>query len=200
MSPAPKPSPARLILASSSPYRRQLLARLGVDFESVSPAVDETPQPGELPQRLVARLAEQKARAVAARCPSSLIIASDQVASLNGEILTKPGNFANAQQQLQACSGHSVAFYTSLALLNGVDDHLQVAVEITDVQFRELDEGQICRYLEREQPYDCAGSFKVESLGISLFSAIHGDDPNALVGLPLIRLVEFLNREGLSIP
>jgi MAF protein len=189
-----------LILASSSPYRRQLLARLGLKFDCQSPNIDETPLPGEKPQQLVKRLAEQKAAAVATDHPEALIIASDQVAALDGNILSKPGTDENALKQLSACRGRSVTFYTSLCLLNSQTGHQQLIVEPFTVHFRQLDEEQLKRYIAAEQPLDCAGSFKMEGLGISLFERLEGDDPNSLIGLPLIRLVSILQREQLEIP
>lgn len=189
-----------ITLASSSPYRRDLLARLGLNFNCISPNIDESANPGESPEALVLRLAEQKAHAVTRQDQSGLIIASDQVASFAGEILTKPGDYERAHAQLSACSGQAVVFYTSLALFNTETNHLQCSVETTRVHFRPLSSEQISRYLQQEQPYDCAGSFKVEGLGISLFSAIESEDPNSLIGLPLIRLVEFLGNEGIAVP
>lgn len=189
-----------LILASSSPYRRQLLARLDLSFDCISPAIDETARPGEHPRDLVSRLAESKARACADGAAGALVIGSDQVASLGEQILTKPGDFANAREQLRRCSGETVTFYTGLALLNSADNRLQQTVELTRVVFRRLQPAQIDRYLQKEQPFDCAGSFKMEGLGISLFEKIVGDDPNALIGLPLIRLVTLLAREGVEVP
>lgn len=189
-----------ITLASSSPYRRALLAKLGVNFDWVSPNIDERLHPDESPDQLALRLAEQKAKTVATTRPAHLIIASDQVACVDQRILTKPGYFTRARQQLSLCSGRNVRFHTSLALLNSRTQQLQLTTEITEVSFRHLNEQQIDRYLQREQPFDCAGSFKVEGLGISLFTAVRGDDPNALIGLPLIRLVEFLGYEGIAIP
>ena len=189
-----------LTLASSSPYRRDLLARLGLEFNCLIPDINEQAKTGESPPELVRRLAEEKALAVADKATGGLVIASDQVASLEQQILTKPGGFDAAFRQLAACAGKCVTFYTSLALLNVQTRHLQCSVETTEVRFRALSAEQVSRYLKAEEPYDCAGSFKVEGLGISLFSAIRGDDPNALIGLPLIRLVEFLANEGVEIP
>lgn len=189
-----------VVLASSSPYRKALLERLGIEFSCLSPDIDESPRADEAPRALAARLSEQKAMACAGRCDADIVIASDQTAALDTELLGKPGNFDNALWQLKRCSGRSVTFYTGLVVYDRRADELHRAVEITRVEFRKLDSQQIERYLQREQPYDCAGSFKVEGLGISLFQRISGDDPNALVGLPLIRLVEFLGETGLSIP
>ncbi len=188
-----------LILASSSPFRRELLARLRLPFESVSPAVDETPQPGEPPTELVRRLAIAKARAVAARYPDALVIGSDQVAVYNGILVGKPGGRAEAVKQLRAASGRKVTLYTGLALLNTATGNLQVEVIPFGIQFRELTDAQIERYLRKEEPYGCAGSVKSEGLGIALLERFEGDDPNALIGLPLIRLVRMLENEGVQI-
>ena len=188
-----------LILASSSPFRRELLARLRLPFESVSPAVDETPQPGEPPTELVRRLAIAKARAVAARYPDALVIGSDQVAVYNGTLVGKPGGRAEAVKQLRAASGRKVTLYTGLALLNTATGNLQVEVIPFGIQFRELTDAQIDGYLRKEEPYGCAGSVKSEGLGIALLERFEGDDPNALIGLPLIRLVRMLENEGVQI-
>ncbi len=188
-----------LILASSSPFRRELLARLRLPFESVSPAVDETPQPGEPPTELVRRLAIAKARAVAARCPDALVIGSDQVAVYTGIPVGKPGGRAEAVKQLRAASGRKVTLYTGLALLNTATGNLQVEVIPFGIQFRELTDAQIDGYLRKEEPYGCAGSVKSEGLGIALLERFEGDDPNALIGLPLIRLVRMLENEGVQI-
>ncbi len=185
-----------LILASSSPFRRELLAKLGLPFQCDSPEIDETPRPGETAEALVERLAEAKARAVAERHPDALIIASDQVALLDGRILGKPGDHAGAVEQLRAASGKVVRFFTSLALLDAESGRLQCEVVPFAVHFRPLEEAQIENYLRREQPYQCAGAFKSEGLGIALFEKLEGDDPNTLVGLPLIRLVRMLEAAG----
>lgn len=184
------------MLASSSRYRRALLEKLGLDFIADSPAIDESVQPGETPAALVERLAREKAQALAAKYPHHLIIGSDQVACLDGEILGKPGNAARARQQLQAASGRHALFLTGLCLLDSGSGTLQSVVEPFAVEFRVLNAAQIDHYLEREQPFDCAGSFKSEGLGIALFERLEGDDPNALVGLPLIRLVTMLEAAG----
>ena len=189
-----------LILASSSPYRRELLTRLCNPFDYRSPEIDETPLAGEQPVDLVMRLAQLKAQRVAETLTHGLIIASDQVACLEQQILTKPDGFDNACAQLSQCSDKTVSFYTSLALLNVTSGLLQLSVEVTAVSFRPLTREQITRYLQAETPYDCAGSFKAEGLGISLFKSIRSDDPTSLIGLPLIRLVEFLQNEGVEIP
>ncbi|MGK0500866.1 MAG: MAF protein [Oceanicoccus sp.] len=189
-----------LILASSSIYRQQLLARLGLTFQSHSPDIDETPIAGETAAQLVLRLAQQKAQTLTGQYEDALIIGSDQVASLGQQILSKPGNHSNALKQLAACSGKTVTFYTGLALLNSTNQQLQSCVEPFSVQFRTLSTQAIERYLQHEQPYDCAGSFKMEGLGISLFERLSGDDPNSLVGLPLIQLVTMLANEGIDVP
>ncbi len=188
-----------IVLASSSPYRAELLAKLGLEFETTSPDVDESPHPGESPEELVARLAQAKAEAVAAHHPDALIIASDQVAVLDGAILGKPGNHSNACRQLKAASGRRVTFLTSLALLNSHSGEIQREVVPFSVHFRPLTEQQIENYLNIEQPYHCAGSFKSEGLGIALFEKLEGDDPNTLIGLPLIRLIKMLERESVNI-
>ena len=189
-----------IILASSSPYRRELLGRLAIDFGCSSPDIDESALPDESPHSLVKRLAEQKAQAVAADYPQHLIIGSDQVASLEQRILTKPGNNENAKAQLSACSGKTVTFYTGLSLLNSKTGQQLSCVEPFSVKFRVLNEATIERYIAAEQPLDCAGSFKMEGLGISLFEKLNGDDPNSLVGLPLIRLIDMLKTERIAIP
>lgn len=189
-----------LVLASSSPYRRELLARLRLSFAWAAPALDETRQPGESAHNLVRRLAEQKARALAGQYPAHLLIGSDQVAVLDGEILGKPHDLPRAQAQLMAASGRSVSFLTGLALFNSASGHCQVDVVPFTVHFRELEAARITRYLEAEQPFDCAGSFKAEGLGVSLFRATEGPDATSLIGLPLIRLVDMLLAEGVDIP
>ena len=190
-----------LILASGSRYRQQLLSRLGHPFAVQSADIDEAAEPDEQPNALALRLARQKAEAIAGQCPEhSLIIGCDQVAVLRGQRLEKPGNFDVARAQLQACSGQQVHFYTALCLLNNGTGKRQQIVDSCLVKFRPLDEARIDRYLRVDQPFDCAGSFKMEALGIALFEYIRGDDPNSLVGLPLIQLVSFLNQEGVTIP
>lgn len=189
-----------LLLASSSPYRRALLERLQLPFACQSPDIDETALPGESAERLVCRLAEAKARALAAHFPDHLIIGSDQVAALGPHILGKPHTFERAREQLRAASGNSVTFHTGLCLLNSQSGHAQTACVPFTVHFRALDDARIERYLRREQPYDCAGSFKSEDLGISLFRSTSGEDATSLIGLPLIRLVDMLLAEGVQIP
>ncbi|MDQ2075670.1 nucleoside triphosphate pyrophosphatase [Marinimicrobium sp. ABcell2] len=187
-----------LILASSSPYRRQLLERLGLPFSSQSPDVDERPAPGEPAKALVKRLAEAKARALSEAHPGKLIIGSDQVAVLDGQILGKPGNFERARAQLLAASGRSVEFLTGLCLLNTDTGTCHVHCEPFRVHFRDLSPQQVEMYIKKEEPYDCAGSFKAEGLGIRLFQALEGRDPNALIGLPLIALIDLLQTEGVD--
>lgn len=189
-----------LILASSSPYRRELLQRLRLPFECASPDIDESPLPGESAEQLVRRLAEAKARALAARFPEHLIIGSDQAAVQGQAILGKPHTLERAMEQLKAASGSSVSFLTGLALLDSASGRCQVDCIPFRVHFRELDEARIRRYLEAERPFDCAGSFKAEGLGVSLFRATEGEDGTSLVGLPLIRLVDMLLAEGVQIP
>ncbi|MBF0218432.1 MAG: septum formation inhibitor Maf [Gammaproteobacteria bacterium] len=189
-----------LVLASTSPFRREILTKLGLPFTSVAPNVDETSLPGEAAEQLVARLAEAKARAVAASHPNALIIGSDQVAVCQGEIVGKPGDFERARQQLQRLSGEVICFYTGLALCHSALSHCQVEVVPFKVHFRNLSNAQIERYLHTEKPFNCAGSFMSEGLGITLFSRLEGDDPNTLIGLPLIRLVAMLENEGITLP
>jgi MAF protein len=188
-----------ITLASSSPYRKELLDRLGLDYTAVSPNIDESALPGETPETLVARLAEQKARAVGSG-NSGLVVGSDQVATIDGEILGKPGNHENAVAQLQRLAGQRVIFQTGLCLLDSTNHEAQVDVIPFTVQFRTLTGEQIERYLRAEQPYNCAGSFKSEGLGITLFEKMLGDDPTALIGLPLIRLTAMLYKAGIELP
>jgi len=188
-----------LVLASSSPFRRALLARLGLAFETVSPEIDETPQPGETPEALVERLAIAKARAGARVHPRALVIGSDQVAVHGAAMVGKPRDHADAVRQLRAASGSRVVLHTGLALLDGASGRLQHAVVPFAGHFRALSDARIERYLRKEQPYDCAGSVKSEGLGIALIERFEGDDPNALIGLPLIRLVRMLENEGVCV-
>ena len=189
----------KLVLASTSPYRRALLERLGLSFDIASPDIDETAQDNESPEHLVTRLAEAKARAVASKHPESLIIGSDQVAVLDRQILGKPGDHQTALQQLNNASGRKVTFLTGLCLLNTETNDFQINVTPYSVKFRRLNSSQFENYLRREQPYDCAGSFKSEGLGIALFETMEGDDPNALIGLPLIALINMLTNEGIDL-
>ncbi|MFN2310186.1 MAG: nucleoside triphosphate pyrophosphatase [Gammaproteobacteria bacterium] len=188
-----------LILASTSPYRRELLGRLRLPFSVCSPEVDERRLPGEAPAALVKRLAEAKARAGAAHCGAGLIIGSDQVAVVDDEVLGKPGDFERACAQLARLSGRRVSFLTGLCLYNSVSERLQLDVVPYTVVFRNLSRAQIEDYVRREAPYNCAGSFKSEGLGIALFAAQEGNDPTALVGLPLIRLVSMLDAESIRV-
>jgi MAF protein len=182
-----------LMLASSSPWRRELLRRLGLDFNCASPNIDESPASGEAPQELALRLARQKAEALAEQYPQHWIIGSDQVACLaNGERLGKPETHSNAVSQLIRSSGQRVSFYTSLYLLDSSNGASQQHCEPFDVQFRTLSLVEIEAYLQREQPYQCAGAFMMEGLGITLFDSLQGQDPNALIGLPLIALNRML--------
>ncbi|MDI1302743.1 MAG: Maf family protein [bacterium] len=192
--------PRRLLLASSSPARRQLLERLQLPFLCVSPDIDETPLAGEPISNLVSRLSKAKACTLAARHPDTLIIGSDQALSLDGEILGKPGSHERARQQLQKLSGRDVTFHTGLCLLNTATDHCQLTTETFNVSFRTLSPAAIERYLLADHPYECAGSFKSEGLGIALFKRFDGRDPNSLIGLPLMALVDFLQTEGVMLP
>lgn len=187
-----------LVLASTSPFRRELLARLGMPFETDSPEVDETRRPDEPPQVLVLRLAEAKARAVAPRHPGALIVGSDQVACIDDEVLGKPGDRGGAIAQLERASGRSVLFQTGLCLLDAATGRAQTLVEPFRVHFRSLTRAQIEVYVDRERPFDCAGSFKSEGLGIALFQRLEGEDPTALIGLPLIRLIALLECDGVD--
>lgn len=196
--PAPETPPPVLVLGSTSRYRRELLGRLGLPFEVHAPRVDETPRPGEAPAALAQRLAAEKAREVAARFPEALVIGSDQVCDLDGEPLGKPGRHEVAVAQLTRCSGRTVVFQTAVqvvCLARAFDEGCLVPVEVV---FRPLSLDEIETYLHREQPYDCAGSAKSEGLGIALLQALRGDDPTALVGLPLIATSSLLRRAGLD--
>lgn len=190
----------RLVLGSTSPYRRELLARLGLPFDTAAPDVDETPLPGETPLALARRLALAKAQAVAALHPQAVVIGSDQVAELDGLPLGKPGTHERAVAQLQRMRGRSVRFHTAVAVVCADSRFEQVDVAPVEVRFRALDDDAIERYLRAEQPYDCAGSAKSEGLGIALLDAIHSDDPTTLIGLPLIRTCQLLRAAGLALP
>lgn len=185
-----------LILASTSPYRAELLQRLQIPFRSESPNTDETELPGESASDMVARLALTKAQAISAKNPDAYVIGSDQIATLNGKKMGKPGSHEAATAQLQACSGQEVLFLTGVALIRESTSSVQIHVEPFVVTFRVLSNSTIENYLHAEKPYDCAGSFKCEGLGIALFSKLNGDDPTSLQGLPLISLVTMLNREN----
>lgn len=187
-----------LILASTSRYRRELLQRLQLPFAVEAPGVDESPLPGEAPAALAARLALAKAMAVATRTPDAVVIGSDQVADLDGQPIGKPGDHDRAVQQLRQMSGRSVLFQTALAVVRARSGFQRVELASVRVSFRQLSNNEIETYLRLEQPYDCAGSAKSESLGIALLAAIDSDDPTALVGLPLIRTCELLRQAGLD--
>lgn len=189
-----------IVLGSSSVFRRQLLEKLLDQFDTCSPDIDESPHPGESPAALVQRLALEKAQAVAKVHPAALIITSDQVSVVDGRINGKPGNYENAFRQLKNSSGKQVSFFTSLCLYDATTTKYQLDVEPFQVHFRELNDAQIERYLKKETPYNCAGGFKSEGFGITLFSRLEGRDPNTLIGLPLIRLVEMLAAAGVQLP
>lgn len=188
-----------IVLASTSVYRKELLQRLGISFGIAAPGVDESPLPGETALQTSMRLAEEKARAVAVKYPDALIVGSDQVALLDMQQLGKPLTHDNAVRQLRALRGKCATFYTALTLLNAHTGAMQAAVAENRVCFREYSDDEIESYLRKEQPYDCAGSAKSEGLGIVLISRMEGDDPNALVGLPLIQLVTMLKNEGVRL-
>ncbi|MGR6874956.1 Maf family protein [Pseudomonas sp. HK3] len=190
---------ARLVLGSSSPYRKVLLEKLDLSFDCDSPDIDETPLKDEQPKDMVARLAKAKAQAIAQRHPQSIIIASDQCATLDGHIIGKPGNHEGAIEQLKNASGRTVTFYTSLCVFNAGTNQYKETVEPFYVYFKELTDGQIENYLKKEEPYNCAGSFKSEGLGISLFERLEGNDPNTLIGLPLIQLIKMLGEFGVHV-
>ena len=189
----------KLVLASTSVFRRQLLDRLQLTYETDSPAVDEAPLADEALDQMVIRLAIAKARAVAARHPNALIIGSDQSAELDGRKLGKPGGYDQAFMQLQQASGKRIVFKTGLCVLNSQTDQIQTACVDYTVVFRRLSDTQIDAYLKRDQPWQCAGSFKSEGLGIALFERFEGDDPTALIGLPLIQLTAMLEQQGLHV-
>lgn len=186
-----------IILASSSIYRRQVLDKLGINYQWAAPDIDEAPLPDESPVELVKRLSQRKAKALSET--NALIIGSDQVAVIENRILGKPGNHTRAKAQLLEASGKKVTFLTGLSLYNSTTQTTQTCCETYEVKFRHLTEPQIETYLQREQPYDCAGSFKSEGLGICLFDSLEGRDPNTLIGLPLIALIDMLNKEGVDI-
>lgn len=188
-----------VVLGSTSRYRRELLSRLQLPFETASPDVDETPQYGESPEALALRLALAKARDVARRFPEAIVIGSDQVADLDGEPLGKPGTHERAVAQLQRMRGKTVVFQTAVAVVCQATGFEQVDLAPVRVVFRDLNDGEIDRYLRAEEPYDCAGSAKSEGLGIALLARIDNDDPSALVGLPLIRTCHMLRAAGVKI-
>jgi MAF protein len=188
-----------LVLASTSPYRRELLEKLNLPFQCATPNIDETPKEGETSLQLVERLAVEKAIKVSSAFEDALIIGSDQVALCNGEILGKPHHFDNAVKQLQKFSNNVVTFYTGLCVYNTETKQVLSLVEPFYVHFKTLSLEDISYYLQTEKPYNCAGSFKSEGLGICLFEKLSGDDPNSLIGLPLIKLVELLKKQGLNV-
>ena len=190
-----------LVLASTSRYRRELLSRLTARFRAVAPHVDESARPDEAPATLAARLAAAKAQEVAARSPGAVVIGSDQVADLRGTVLGKPGTVENARTQLAACSARDVVFHTAICMIDTRVDqsHTRSAIDTSKVRFRALNTQEIARYIEREQPLDCAGSFKAESLGITLFERIESSDPTGLIGLPLIAVCRLLREAGIAI-
>lgn len=189
----------KLVLASSSPFRKALLDKLHLDFVTDSPDIDETPLANESIESMVKRLSQAKAEALANSHPDSLIIGSDQSAALNGNILHKPGNFEVAFEQLKSASGKTITFYTGLCLHNSKTQQSETICEPFIVKFRELTDSEIKNYLNREKPFNCAGSFKSEALGISLFESMQGNDPNTLIGLPLIQLCRMLKANNMPI-
>ena len=194
------PHPPQLVLASTSPYRRELLERLQVPFVTAAPAVDETPMDREEPQALAMRLAIAKAQAVQHAWPDALIIGSDQVAVVGEKLLNKPGNHANALAQLRLMRGKAVRFYTAVCVIAARSARQHTALVPVTVHMRDVTDEQIERYLQAEQPYDCAGSARIEGMGITLVARLECDDPSALIGLPLIALCDILRREGMSLP
>ncbi|MFC1777071.1 Maf family protein [Pseudomonadota bacterium] len=192
--------PEKLILASSSKYRRKLLQRFGIPFGCQSPEIDETVLPGESPAELVARLATRKATVVSKKKPRAIVIGSDQIAVFNGRIIGKPGNYEAALEQLAGFSGQVVEFLTTVSVQSHQIQFSEQHTDSTKVRFRTLQRDEIERYLQKEKPFDCAGAFKAESLGIALFDSIISEDPTALVGLPLIRTAAMLRRAGLKLP
>ena len=194
----PGAAPRALVLASTSRYRRALLAQLGLPFAVAAPDTDETPLPGEAPRATALRLAEAKARSVAARHPGALIIGSDQVADCGGRIHDKPGDAERCREQLRASSGRAVEFHTAVVLRRHRPDAVHEHVDRTIVHFRPLGDEEIARYVERDRPFDCAGGFRCEGLGVALFDAVETRDPSALVGLPLIWVAKALRVAGLD--
>lgn len=188
-----------IVLASSSPYRKQLLKRIVESFECASPDINESQQASESFEEMAERLSINKAQALAERFPNSLIIGSDQVACIDRQILRKPLNKQTNFEQLKSCQGKTAFFHTGLCLLNTSTGKTQSCVESYQTQFRTLSDTQLINYIEKEQAYNCAGGFKMEGLGIALFDKIQGDDPNILIGLPLIRLISMLSNEGIEV-
>ena len=188
-----------IILASTSPYRKAILNKLQLNFETESPNIDETPKPGETADQTVLRLAYEKAKAIAKNHKRGLIIGSDQLATLGNKTLGKPITHENAFKQLKACQNNTVTFLTGLSVINAETNSITNSVEVFKVHFRNLSDQQIEQYLLKEKPYNCAGSFMCEGLGISLFERLEGDDPNTLIGLPLIRLIRILEDQGICV-
>jgi len=188
-----------LILASTSPFRKNVLSRLYISFDTFAPEVDETPRPNEPPEQIVTRLAELKAKSAKSTYPRALIIGSDQLAVIDDTLLGKPGTHEKAVKQLISVSGKQVDFLTSLCLFNSNTNHIQTDVVRFSVKFRQLTLSQIENYLRKDKPYNCSGSFKSEGLGIALLDKMIGSDPTAIIGLPLIRLVQMLEAEGVQI-
>ena len=188
-----------LILASSSIYRRELLQKLQIPFSAISPKIDETPLAGEKPHETALRLAQEKAKKIGTEHPHALVIGCDQVATLDGEQLGKPGNHKNATEQLKKMRGREVTFYSALCLYNAATGNMQAENVPYLVRFRQLTDAQIENYLNKEQPYQCAGSAKSEGLGVALIERMLGEDPNALIGLPLIKLVSMLKNEDIHV-
>lgn len=200
MKPAVTSLGPKLVLASTSPYRRQLLERFGIRFTVAAPDVDETPLPGETPIDLANRLARAKAEVIAHRHPASVIVGSDQVALFGREVIGKPGNPERCVEQLKMLSGHKLAFHTAVNVIQSDTGSNQSHLDITTVHFRKLTNEEIERYVARERPVNCAGGFKAEALGITLFDRIESQDPTALIGLPLIWLSAALRRTGFTLP
>ncbi len=196
--PNPVPMPPPLVLASSSPYRAEMLRRLGVAFTTVTSGIDETPAAAETAERLVKRLALDKARHVARQQPEALVIGADQVAVLGGRVLGKPGTRERAIEQIGEMSGNAVEYLSGVALLG--PDRQQVDIVSTRLQYRRLTDPEIERYVDRDRPLDCAGSMRSEGLGISLLESLSADDPTALIGMPLIRIAQWLREAGFEIP
>ncbi len=192
----------RLVLASTSSYRAELLRRIVANFDTCAPAIDETVRTAEMPMAAAVRLAREKASAVACQHPASLVIGSDQVADLDGTQLGKPGSLERARTQLMQCSGRMVTFHTAVCVADSTSGRMlfREAIDTTRVEFRVLTAAEISRYLAIDQAFDCAGSFKAECLGVSLFERIESTDPTALIGLPLIALCRLLRESGMSIP
>jgi len=188
-----------IILASSSKYRNQLLQKLGLKFTSIAPNIDESILSNEPPKQFALRLAQEKAQVIQAKAPNHLIIASDQVACCGNKILGKPGSFEDTVKQLKLQSGQTVHFFTAVCVLDSATNKILSEIDICTVYFRHLTEQQISNYVRIEQPYDCAGGFKSEGLGIALFDKIEGDDPNSLIGLPLIKLITLLSHFDVNI-